>query len=363
MSPEEILTRFALGGAASVPEPFGGGHIHRTWRIEIAGGDGPPAVLLQKLHAGVFPDAAALMDNVARVTAHLRRRLEAEGSHDLARRAPALVPAADGGTWVRDEEGGAWRAFEFVAGARSVARADSPDRAFSAARAFGGFVRRLEDLPPPPLHEVLPGFHDTRRRLQALRAAAAADRRGRAAAAADLVRALLDREPLCEALASLVAGGAIRREPAVHNDTKIDNVLFDDATGEALAVVDLDTTMPGLALHDFGDLVRTAASTAPEDAADPASMDVSPALFEALAAGWAEGRGGLSREERGALSLAGRVITYECALRFLTDHLEGDRYFRVDEPGHNARRARAQLALLAALERRRSALDRVASGA
>lgn len=227
-----------------------------------------------------------------------------------------------------------------------------PEQAHEAARAFGEFQRRLVDLPAPPLHETIPGFHATPARLAALEQAASADRVGRVAGArAELASVLsAQRRQLAHGLERARGSGTLR-ERVVHNDAKIANVLFDVTTGEALCVVDLDTVMPGLALYDYGDLVRSAAGTAAEDA-PPEEVEVRPDLIEALAAGFIDGaRDTLSREERALMPLAAMVITLEQAVRFLTDHLDGDRYYRISRPGQNVDRFRAQLALLDALER------------
>ena len=342
-----VAARFAIAEPASV-EPFGGGHINDSWRV--TGPDGR-RWLLQRLNPRVFPDPGVVMENVARVTRHLGDSVRRDGMGDADRRALAMVPARSGRSWV--QEGGAcWRLFSFIEGSTSPAVVAGPEQAHAAARAFGEFQRRLVDLPAPPLHATITGFHDTPARLAALEAAASADCAGRVAGAtAELASALsAERRGLAHALEDARRSGALR-ERVVHNDAKIANVLFDATTGEALCVVDLDTVMPGLAHYDYGDLIRSGAGTAAEDA-PPEQVAVRPDLIEALAAGFIEGSGDtLSREERALMPVAARVITFEQAVRFLTDHLDGDRYYRVMRPGQNLDRCRAQLALLDALDR------------
>ncbi len=340
VSEEEVLAvaaRFAPG-ALRLQGRLGSGHIHETWAVERPSAAGrPDGLVLQHLNEEVFPDLAAVMDNLERLAAHPGvARWIAEPRRDR-----------EGGLLVRDARGGAWRAFTRIAPARSFDRvAGEPERAREAARAFAGFARGLGDLPPPPLREPLPGFHDTANRLEAFRAAAQRDACGRRAALRTEITEIERREPLAHAL----------RDPSlprrvVHGDTKINNLLFDADGLCARAVVDLDTVAPGLLAWDFGDLVRSAANTAPEDTPDLAAVGLDCPVFEALAGGWLEaGAGWMDETEVRSLATGALVMTYELALRFATDFLEGDRYFRIRDPAHNLRRVRVQLRLLRAME-------------
>jgi len=355
---------FALPGRVLSIEPYGSGHINDSYLV-TSEGSGPRArVLMQRVNHAIFRDPFALMANVERVTAHLAGKLA--GVPDARRRALRLVPLAAGGSCHSNGDGAFWRAYEFIDGARSHDVVRSPAQAREAARAFARFSRLLSDLPAPRLSVTIPHFHDTRRRFQALAEAIERDPLGRAAAARETIDGYLRREPLADVLAAALADGLLT-EGIAHNDTKLNNVLLDDATGEGVCVIDLDTVMPGLFLHDFGDLVRTAATSAAEDEPDTSKVQVDPELFEALVRGAGEGRDGeLTPFERQSLALSGRVITFETGSRFLTDHLLGDRYFKVHRDGHNLDRARAQLALLASLEERdeelRAAAERALTG-
>jgi hypothetical protein len=349
---------FRLEGRPASLEPLVVGHIHDSLVLTCRGGARPRRYLLQQLNDRVFPDPAAVVENVARVTDHLRGRLLAEGVADLDRRVLTLVPARAGGSYWRDPSGGWWRVYVLIEGAASAERLGSPGLARRTAAAFAGFARRLADLPPPRLRETLPGFHDTPARLAALAQAVERDPLNRARDAAQVIAATLARADDAGALARLQARGRLP-ERVVHNDTKVNNLLLDQASGEPLCVVDLDTVMPGLVAHDFGDLVRSAAATAAEDARDPGAAGVDPTLLGALATGYVTGwEGGVTGPELDSLALAPQVIALELATRFLTDHLEGDRYFRVTRPGHNLDRARVQLALARALEAQTDALAR-----
>ncbi len=342
---------FGLAGPGLRAAPLGAGHIHATFLVARPAGDARPRWVLQRLNERVFPDLDGLMANVGRVTRHVG--------------APVLVPARDGADWLRDDQGAAWRAFAFVEGAVTRPGVAGAAEAREVARAYGAFQRALASLPPPPLREHLPGFHDGRARHRAFAAAVATDPRGRAAAARAEIAAVERAADLAGFLAGLAARGVAPR--AVHNDTKPDNLLRDAVTGAAVCVIDLDTVMPGQGLADFGDLARATVGRAPEDAPDPARVAADPALFAALARGFLEGAGDLlSPAEREGLVDAALALTWEQAARFLADWLAGDVYYPVRDPEHNLRRARAQLALLRSLAAQaddlRAAVARIAAG-
>ena len=341
----QVAGAFSLEGDPAHAERLGSGHIHDTFAILVETRAGARRYVLQRLHTGVFADPEALMANLVRVTAHLAAKLARAGVPDRARRALALVPERGGRAFHRDAGGGYWRCFPLIEGSVAIDSAPAPGQAFEAARAFGGFVAALADLAGPPLALVIPHFHDLPRRLAALEAALREDPRGRAqaiAAEADAARG--SAEQLGDRLAA--AGAAELPRRTVHNDCKVNNVLLDARSGEGLCVIDLDTVMPGTLLADFGDLVRTAASTAPEDERELERMGFDRVRFEALARGYLAGAGSLLLpSELRALPLAGPLLALENAVRFLADHVQGDRYFRISRPAHNLDRARAQLRL------------------
>jgi Ser/Thr protein kinase RdoA (MazF antagonist) len=278
------------------------------------------------------------MGNVVRVTAHLAARTPDP------RRAVRVRPAVDGRPYAVDGTGDAWRTLDFIDGARTFARFDSPAQAAEGAALAARFVADLADL-DGPLPEVIPGFHDVVARLDALDQARRADVAGRAGECGELAGAVLAHRQLAEEVARARADGRLP-ERTVHNDTKAENLLFDEATGAGLCLVDLDTVGPGTVLFDVGDLVRAGATALPEDG-DPYSLDVDGRLVDAILEGYTEaGRSFLTPPELALLPLAGPLMALESAARFLTDHLEGDVYFRIEEPGHNLRRARNQLRLV-----------------
>ncbi len=352
-----VLSGFAVDGEPIAAEPLRVGLIHESHVVTCRAPAGARRYLLQRINTEVFRSPGPVMDNLLRVTTHLRRKVADRGDADPDRRVLTVVAARDGGAWRVDDAGHWWRAYAFVEGARSFDRPPSTDIARRAATAFGRFVAELADLPGPRLHETLPGFHDSPARYRALEAAAEADPLGRTASVAAELRALASRRDLLGLVQEAAARGEVP-ERVAHNDTKLNNVLFDVETGEALCVVDLDTVMPGLAPHDYGDLVRSAASEAPEDARDPATMHLSLPLLRAVTRGWIEPMAPrLTPAEAELLPIAPIVVTLELAARFLTDYLDGDRYFRIAYPAHNLDRCRAQLALAADMERHEATLS------
>jgi hypothetical protein len=333
---------FSLEGSPRDASPLGSGHIHDTFSIGCAGAI---RYVVQCINTHVFRNPDALAENLARVTGALRAGLARRSAPEVSRRCLTCVETRSGSLHHVDPGGRVWRAFVRIENALTLDRVDSPARAHDAAFAFADFAALIAGLDPADLHETLPGFHDFAARAAAFEREVETDRHGRAAASAPVIeglrraRARLEREVAAADLAAL----PVR---VVHNDCKLNNVLFDVATGEALCVIDLDTVMPGHLLADFGDLVRTAACYAPEDARDVFRIRVEPDLYQALADGYLAGAAPLiSTAECELLPLAGPLIALELALRFATDHLGGDLYFRAAHPGHNLDRARSQLRL------------------
>ncbi len=354
-----ITGHFAVEGRLLSLEPQPGGHINDSWLAVWDGPEGRRRFLLQHVNRFVFKQPDKVMENMVRVTRHLTTRLARESAREPERRVLRLVPTREGATHHRDADGEVWRLLVWIEGTRSTERAETPAEARAAAAAFGRFLRQLADLPGAPLHETIPGFHDTPGRLVALERAVAADRAGRVESVRAEVESVLDRRPIGQSLTDSVARGELTLR-TVHNDAKISNVLFDEGSGEPLCVVDLDTVMPGLALHDFGDLVRSGGSDSAEDERDLERVSIRVPVFEALARGFTEGATeALSPLERSLFPTAARVITLEQAARFLTDHLDGDSYYRIDRPDHNLDRARTQIRLVESLEAHDTELQQI----
>lgn len=350
---DAIVRQFELPGACVSAVPFGNGHINDTYRVACLADGRESRAILQRINTQIFRDPGALMDNIERVTSHLAAQV-AE-LPDAGRRVTRLIPTRDGASWLQDEEGGCWRAYSFIEGATSYDNVSSTEQAFQAARAFGQFQCHLASLPEPRLYDTIPDFHHTPKRFAALEAAIAADQANRAQSARAEIEFALARKPMASVL--LEAG---LPERVTHNDTKLNNVLLDNATGEGLCVVDLDTVMPGLVHYDFGDMIRTTANQAAEDEIELSKVQMLFPLYEALVEGYLETAGGfLTRAEKAHLAFSGQLITFEIAIRFLTDYLKGDTYFKIHRPGHNLDRARSQFRLLECLEQQHEAMNRV----
>ena len=345
-----LVGKFRIPGDLVSAVPHGSGHINDTYVATYEHAGRRTRYIHQKLNTHVLPDPVAVMDNVSRVVAHLKRKASESAAGPM--KALELVPAADGRPFYVHDGTQYWRTFDFVEGAKTVDVAESPDQVRNAAAAIGRFQRLLGDLPPPRLKETIPGFHDTAKHFDRLLAALDADTADRATHCTREVEFARTRAGLAAAISRQLAAGAIP-ERISHNDTKLNNVMLDADTGVGVCVIDLDTVMPGSVLYDFGDLVRTATTTCPEDEADLGKVRMNIDLFAAIAEGYlASTVGWLEDAEIASLVLSGRVITFECGIRFLADFLNGDTYFRTAYPEHNLVRCRSQFALLEDLEAR-----------
>ena len=349
----EVASRFQMEGVFAGASPYGSGHINGTFRAAFLDSGVQKKYILQRINRNVFKNPGALMRNIQRVTAHLAAKVSGLPGSD--RHVLTLIPASDGQAFYIDPTGDWWRAYRFLENARTYDAAESPEQTYQAAFAFGHFQRMLVDLPSPRLEDTIPDFHHTPKRLAALERAIAADAVNRVAQAREEIDFVLARKELAGIL--LQAG---LPERITHNDTKFNNVMLDDATGEGICVIDLDTVMPGLALYDFGDMVRTTTSPAQEDERDLARVTMRFPFFEGLLRGYLASAGGfLTTAETQHLVGAGKVITFEQAIRFLTDYLAGDVYYKVHRDGHNLDRCRTQLRLLESIERQEPAMEQL----
>lgn len=339
--------------------PYGSGHINDTYCADYNQAGRPVRFIHQRINHAIFHDPAALMENFERVTRHALNRLIETSHPEPRRRTLTAIPALDGKPYARDAEGNWWRTHPFIEGARSHDEITSDRQAREAARAFGEFQKLAADLPGERLHETVPDFHHTPKRLAALQAAVEqGDPERRALAAAEIDFAL-SLEADCHRVTDMLADGTLP-ERVTHNDTKLNNVLLDETTDEGVCVIDLDTVMPGSVLYDFGDMVRTACPTTREDEADLATIDLRMDRFEALANGYLGSAASfLNPAETGLLAFSGKLITLECGIRFLTDYLTGDHYFKTKRPGHNLDRCRSQFALVRAITRRMAEMEDV----
>ena len=339
---EAILSRFSLSGRPLTCERFGQGHINQTYLVTT---DSGRRYILQRLSRAAFHDIPALMGNVAAVTGFLAAR-----SND-PRQTLHLVPARDGGDWVMDEAGESWRVYDYVEDSVCLQVPESPEDLYESAVAFGSFQRMLADFPAETLHETIPNFHNTPDRYRIFRETLAADPLGRASEVQREIDFVLAREEEAAALQRMRESGELPLR-VTHNDTKLNNVLFDQRTRKALCVIDLDTVMPGLVAFDFGDSIRFGASTGPEDEKDLDRISLDLSLYRRFTEGFIQACGVLTPREIETLPLGAKVMTLECGLRFLTDYLDGDHYFGISRRSHNLDRARTQFKLVADTERR-----------
>ena len=354
----DISQRFQIYGQILHAEPCKIGHINETYTATYDQGGVKVRYIHQKINTNVFKDPVAVMGNVMRVTRHIRAKLEAAQANDITRRTLIVVPTRDGKDFYFNGEGEAWRTFVFIENARTYESVQSPAQAYQAGKGFGTFQCQVADLPGERLHETIPNFHNTRMRFNALVRAIEADHFNRAALAKKEIAFALKQEPIVDVLLNALAQGEIP-ERITHNDTKFNNVMLDAETGQALCVVDLDTVMPGLALYDFGDMVRTTTSPTLEDEPDLSKVRMHMPIFKELARGYLEAATFLTKAERAYLAFAGKLITFTIGIRFLTDFLQGDVYFRVHRPQHNLDRCRTQFKLVESIHRQQDAMQAV----
>lgn len=354
-----LAASFALHGDFQSGAPYGSGHINDTFAIEMDQAGTPVRYIFQRINHGIFTRPKELMDNIARVCAHSEAACRALDLPGRTRRTLTVVPAADGQPYVVDADGYHWRCYLFIEQARTYDRIENEQQAYEAAKAFGGFQKLLADLGGERLHETVPDFHNTRARYQNLLKAIDADRCNRAASVREEIDFFTSREADTGRVLDLMREGTLP-ERVTHNDCKLNNVMIDDATGEGICVIDLDTVMPGTVLYDFGDMVRTSTSPALEDEPDTSKVTLQMPMFEALVHGYLAGAGTmLCAAELEELPFAGKLITMETGMRFLTDHLEGDRYFKIHREGHNLDRCRTQIALVRSIETQLEAMTEV----
>ncbi|HRR33626.1 MAG TPA: aminoglycoside phosphotransferase family protein [Kiritimatiellia bacterium] len=353
-----VFEGFQAWGDFVCAEPYGSGHINDTYRVRVNLAGTPAHYLLQRINHHIFKHPEGVMENIVRVTGHLRAKMA--GAPDASRRTLTVIPArADGRPWVRDEAGNWWRLYLFIERARTYDVIENERQAFEAARAFARFQSLLADLPAPRLHETIPAFHNTLSRLEVLDAAIKADAFGRKAEVEAEIAFVEKRRARCGHLLERHMRGEIP-ERITHNDTKINNVMLDDATGEGVCVIDLDTVMPGLALYDFGDMVRSATAAAREDERDLSKVGSRIEMFAALARGYLEGAAEfLLPAEREELVFSGQLITLTIGIRFLTDYLSGDVYFRTRRPGQNLDRCRTQFQMVRSMEAQAAKMEAI----
>jgi hypothetical protein len=366
---EDISAHFDIPGTYLGAAPHGGGHINDTFlaRYQIPGcASGEQCFIHQRINHYVFKEPEKVMENIERVTRYAREQIIAAGG-DPQRETLNLVPARDGRSYYHIPEdtpdsgpfGGYWRTYLFISGAHTYEIAENLDQVYHAACAFGNFQKLLDSLPGPRLHETIINFHHTRKRFETFKKALEADPAGRAITVQPEIDFILQREKDAAVVVDLLAQGQLP-ERVTHNDTKLNNVLIDDVTGQGICVIDLDTMMPGSAMYDFGDLIRMGTATGAEDERDLTKVGVDLRLFAELARGYlSAARDFLTPLEWDLLVFGGKLITYEQAIRFLGDYLNGDIYYKTHYPDHNLVRARTQIKMIEDMERKQGQMETI----
>ncbi len=349
---EEVISHFQYKGDLLSQEPYGSGHINDTFllvfKTEVTK---ELKVILQRMNKEVFENPVELMENIVGVTSYLRERIIENGG-DPERETLNVLPAVDGKLYYLDSLGDYWRSYKFIDHATSYDQVENPDDFYQSAVAFGNFQRLLADYPAQTLHETIKGFHDTKARFEVFKKVVEEDVMGRAKEVQKEIRFVLDREEIADFFCELLEKGELPLR-VTHNDTKLNNIMIDDETGKGICVIDLDTVMPGLAMNDFGDSIRFGASTAAEDEQDLSKVSCSMELFDQYAKGFIEGcKGKLTRKEIELMPMGAKTMTFECGMRFLTDYLQGDTYFKIHREKQNLDRCRTQFKLVEDMEQK-----------
>ncbi|MDR3252636.1 MAG: aminoglycoside phosphotransferase family protein [Tannerella sp.] len=353
----KILAHFALDDSAVEASPFGNGHINDTLKVKTASGQ--DKYVLQRINHHIFTNVDMLQNNIHTVTSHIRKKLEAKGESDIDRKSLTFIPTTDGKRYYHDGEN-YWRVCLMIPDSKSLEEV-TPELSYEAGKAFGEFQSMLADIPDGTLGETIPDFHNMEFRLQQFHDAIKADAAGRLHEVKGLVEEIEKRAKTMCIQEELHREGKLRKR-INHCDTKVNNILFDVASGKVLCVIDLDTVMPGFVLSDIGDFIRTGANTGAEDDPDLDRVGVDLDIFKAYASGYMEtARSFLTPLEISLLPYGGRLLTYMQTVRFLTDYINGDTYYKIHHPEHNLQRTKAQFKLLQSLEAQAEEMDRIIS--
>lgn len=349
----EIASKFDLATPVTNVKPCGSGLINDTYLVETEGSDSPNYIL-QRINHSIFTDVDLLQENMVKITEHIRKRLQAAGAKDIDRRTLTVIPTKDGKLYYFDGEN-YWRVTIAIRDCYTHEQA-TPDMAYRTGRAFGEFHAYFIGDDVPQLGETIPNFHNMTARLNQLKEAVAADKMGRLAKVKEVVDEFLGREEEMTQAERLYAEGKLPKRIS-HCDTKVNNILF-DADDNLLCVIDLDTTMPGFVLSDFGDFIRTAGNTGAEDDTDLSRVGLNMEVFKAFTKGYIESAASMLTDiEKKMLPFGAKLLTYMTAVRFLTDYLKGDVYFKIQHPDHNWQRTIAQRQLLKSLDEHTAEMD------
>ncbi len=351
----ELVSQFNIYGDFLVGIPFGSGHVNDTYMLTYDQGGVRLNYVLQRINSNVFRDPVKVMENVDRVTEHILRKIRIV-HNETKKRTIRLLRTPDNKPYVYDRNGSCWRAYVFIERARAYDVLENPTQAHCIAKAFGEFQHQLIDLPGKRLHDTIPDFHNTPKRIEQLEEAVKNDPLDRVKNIREEIDFILERKEEAGTLLRLNKEGSIP-ERITHNDTKCNNILIDDLSGEGICVIDLDTVMPGLSLYDFGDMVRSGTNPADEDELDLSKVCMRFDMYQALFEGFCSSAGAfMTAAEKESLPLSGKLITLEIGTRFLTDYINGDTYFKIKRTHHNLERCRTQLKLVQSIEEQMDAM-------
>ena len=356
---EEVLSGLQLEGTVVSTVCHGNGHINDTYLVTVRNDDGRESrVILQRMNRSIFTKPVEVMENMMNVTSFLRERIIERGG-DPDRETLNVIPTKEGKPYAIDSDGEYWRCCKFIENATCYDQVETPEDFYQSAVTFGKFQKMLADYPADTLHETIKGFHDTKARFEVFRKAVQDDVCGRAASVQAEIDFFLAHEEIANVFGELLERGELPLR-VTHNDTKLNNVMIDNETHKGICVLDLDTVMPGLAMNDFGDAIRFGASTAAEDEKDLDKVWCDLELYEVYVKGFIEGCGGrLTEKEIELLPMGAKVMTYECGMRFLTDYLQGDTYFKIHRENHNLDRARTHIKLVQDMEDKWEQMNRI----
>ena len=357
----EIVSQFQFEGTFIYAEPFGCGHINSTYAVYFSRETKAPIrYILQAVNTSIFTDPYGLMENIEGVTGHLRKKIIENGGNPL-RETLTVVLTKDGTSLYKDSDGTYWRAYLFIEDTTCYQTVERPILFTNAAKAFGHFQKLLSDYPAETLHETIPNFHNTRSRYADFEKAVKEDLACRASLVSEEIQFFMDRREDGNTVVDAIANGTLPLR-VTHNDTKLNNIMMDNDTDEGICVIDLDTVMPGSVLYDFGDSIRFGASTATEDEQDLSKVSMSLDLFEAYTAGFlSEAGNSLTEEEIRLLPFSAKLMTLECGMRFLTDYLNGDTYFKIHREHQNLDRCHTQMTLVADMEKKMDKMSEIVS--
>jgi hypothetical protein len=353
----DIISNFQIEGKFSRAEPIGAGHINDTYLVEFDINGSSNRYVLQRINRHVFHDLEGMMGNILAVTEHLSKKINAAGG-DAERETLTLIPTVEGNPYFENREGECWRGYHFINNASTYEIVENIQHAYHVGAAYGKFLSWLSDFPSHSLIETIPGFHHTQKRFEIFIDAVDEDELNIAQLVRNEIDFILKRKRYVSILVDAYEDGELPQR-ITHNDTKLNNVMMDDVSGEGVCVIDLDTVMPGLALYDYGDAIRSITNTAAEDEQDLSKVNFDEQVFEAYSRGYLESAGEvLTGREKEYLAFSALLMTLECGMRFLTDHLQGDRYFKIFRPGHNLNRCRTQMKMVVEMEERQGMMQR-----